>query len=375
MKRIRVLYTIPNFDTAGSGKALLKLATGLNAEKFEPHILCFHDQGDFFETVRESGISVHIFPYVSPARPITKLLWSSWKVSRKLKEINPDIIHSFNYSSDYTEGMASKMAGIPYVFTKKNMGWLGPSIRAWKLRSYLAKRIVIQNTDMKKEFYPESDKTALIPRGVDTFKFMSGDRTQGIRGIMNTPENARVVICVANLVPVKGVEVLIESFSNLQHEFPKWVLWVIGDSNNQYGQSLIRKVSDLGMEKYIKFSGKQPNVIPYLREAELFVLPTKNEGRREGSPVALLEAMACGLTVIGSRIAGIKDQLKDFDELLFNPDVPNELTLLLKLYFDKSSRELGSIGKELQAYVREHYPIQLEVEKHEQLYLELLNLN
>lgn len=60
MKKIRVLLTIPNFDTAGSGKALLNIALALDKDRFEPHILCRHDRGEFFEVVKESGIPVHV---------------------------------------------------------------------------------------------------------------------------------------------------------------------------------------------------------------------------------------------------------------------------------------------------------------------------
>ena len=51
--KIKILYTIPNFDTAGSGKALLNLALGLDKNIFEPHIACLNDKGDFFKIVKD----------------------------------------------------------------------------------------------------------------------------------------------------------------------------------------------------------------------------------------------------------------------------------------------------------------------------------
>ena len=50
-KRIKILYTIPNFDTAGSGKALLNIAKKLNPDKFEVEIACLHNRGLFFKEV------------------------------------------------------------------------------------------------------------------------------------------------------------------------------------------------------------------------------------------------------------------------------------------------------------------------------------
>ena len=58
--KIKILFTIPNFDSAGSGKALLNVAKNLDTSKFEPHICCSHSKGDYYKTVQDSGIPIHI---------------------------------------------------------------------------------------------------------------------------------------------------------------------------------------------------------------------------------------------------------------------------------------------------------------------------
>ena len=55
--KIRILYTIPNFDTAGSGIPLLKIANNLDNKYFEPQIACLHERGDLFQEVIKSGIN------------------------------------------------------------------------------------------------------------------------------------------------------------------------------------------------------------------------------------------------------------------------------------------------------------------------------
>ena len=117
--KIKLLFTIPNFDTAGSGRAMLTLIKNLDFNIFEPEIATLHRKGDFFNEVQQSGIKIHIMNLYQPHRPIHKLLTSCWKLSRELKKINPDIVHSYHYSSEYSEAIACKMAGIPWVFTKK----------------------------------------------------------------------------------------------------------------------------------------------------------------------------------------------------------------------------------------------------------------
>jgi glycosyltransferase involved in cell wall biosynthesis len=369
MRKIKILYTIPNFDTAGSGKALLNLALSLNKELFEPQIVCLNTKGDFFKVVEQSGVPVHVFNYLAKERPLHKMLLDCWKISRKFKKINPNIIHSFNYSSNYTEALAAKLAGIKWTFTKKNMSWGGSSKNSWKLRSFLAQQIVVQNKDMMKQFYPNSSKTVLIPRGVVTEKFKKSIPDSNIKGLMKTNEDQRVLICVANFVPVKGIEILIDAFENIHKDNPSWVLWLVGDDQNDYGLLLREKVKNLNLAEKIIFSGKQMDVTSYLNHAELFVLPTLAKG--EGSPVALLEAMANGKVVIGSKVSGISDQLENYPSHLFTPKNSAELAEKLNYFMKKNSNDLFEIGQEFCNLVKESYSIEVEVERHEKFYLSL----
>lgn len=370
---IRILFTIPNFDTAGSGKALLNLAMGLDKKNFEAHIACLHNRGAFFEIVKESGIPVHVFDYLSPARPIGKLLKNIWKISRILKGIKPDIIHSFHYSADYTEALAAKMAGIPWVFTKKNMSWGGASARAWKLRSALAKGIIVQNTDMMVQFYPHRKNVQLIPRGVNIEKFRSQAMDGSIREKMHTELNDRIIICVANFVPVKGIELLLHAFEALTPYYPNWKLWLIGDDANEYGQKLKSLVFENNLQTKAIFSGKQSDITRFLNHAEIFVLPTLDEGRREGSPVALLEAMANGKVVIGSAVPGIKDQLKEFPHHLFNPGNWEDLKTKLEGFMVLPSFENQRLGIQFSELAKRHFSIENEISQHEQFYQTILS--
>lgn len=370
MKKIKILFTIPNFDTAGSGKALLNIALGLDNEVFEPHILCLNNKGSFFKVVEKSGIPIHVFNYIAVERPIFKMLVSSWKISRKLKQINPDIIHSFHYSSNYTEAIATKLAGIRWVFTKKNMSWGGSSKNSWNLRSYLAEKIIVQNKDMIKRFYPNSSKITLISRGVNIEKFRKSEIDFQIKQRMNTDKDQRVVVCVANFAPVKGIEILIDAYYKIHEKNPNWVLWLVGDHENDYGMFLKEKVEGLGLNNKIIFSGKQMDVRAYLNHAELFVLSTLDKG--EGSPVALLEAMANGKVVIGSSVSGINDQLENYPDHLFTPKNSIELSEKLDFFMKMDRQKLSEIAIHFTNLVTEQYSIQIEVSHHESFYKSIL---
>jgi glycosyltransferase involved in cell wall biosynthesis len=151
-------------------------------------------------------------------------------------------------------------------------------------------------------------------------------------------------------------------------------LIIVGDYDNDYGRSLLQLVSKQVNKTNIIFSGKVFNVNDFLNRSELFVLPTLNKGRKEGSPVAILEAMACGLNVIGSKIPGIKDQLKGFEGHLFKAGDENDLGIKLRHFMLLQSIENHDIGKNFRSHVKDNFSLNHEVNKTENVYLNLMKL-
>lgn len=366
--RIRILYTIPNFDTAGSGKALLNIAMGLNANEFEPHIMCMHDRGEFFKVVRASGIPVHLFNYTTSMKPYWKGLLRCWKISRYFKKINPDIIHSFHYSADYSEALAARLAGIKWMYTKKNMIWGGSSVNAWKLRTRLASAIILLNRDMNFFFLSSQRKTFYIPRGID-MQYFSTNSVRDFHDV-NLP-NQRFIVCVANLVPIKGVESLLDAFALIKAAFPDWALCIVGDDTTPYARTLKNRTQELGIFDNVIFTGKKLDVRSYLAASEIFVLPTLERG--EGFPVVIAEAMAMGLVVFGSNVPGIRDQLEKFPSFLFKAGDSAELADKLAGYMSRSKAELKQIGGEFRNYCVQHFTAAREIKSHEEVYRKLVN--
>ncbi len=362
---LKILFTIPNFDTAGSGKALLKIATRLDSARFEPHICCMHDRGAFFEVVRKSGIPIHLYPYTADMSRRLRGLVHVLRTARFFRGIRPDIIHSFHYAADYSEALAARLAGAKWVFSKKNMNWGGSSKNAWYLRSWLANGIIAQNTDMLRDFFPGWKKVTLIPRGVDTSEFQPTG--QPSPSPCPLPQSFQWIVCVANLVPVKGVEILLEAYRRIAPDFPKVHLAIVGDDRSEYAEQLKSIFRDLVEDGQVIFTGKVLNVRDYLDKAILSVLPSK----KEGSPVSLLEAMASGLPVLGSRIPGIRDQLANFPDLLFEPGNSKELAEKMAILLAMPSEERMALGLRLRKEVEARFTIEREVRQHEQFYTSL----
>jgi len=345
-KPTKILFTIPNFDTAGSGIPVLKVVENIDRNLFDAEIACLHDRGELFKDVRKSKAKVHLIDLYRSHRPISRMLNECYQLSKIFKKINPDIIHSYHYAADYTEPLAARMAGIRWIYTKKNMSWDGPSFRAWKVRSLLANGIICQNTDMIKTFFSNTSKATLIPIGVDINSYRSKPVNKEILNKWGIKNNERIIINVANFIPVKGIEILIAGFKALYKKYPNWKLLLVGDDDTEYAKKIKSKIShNLQLSQKIIFTGKQNRIRELLDISELYVQPTLDKGRKEGAPISILEAMANGKVVLGSNIPGIKDQLKEFPGHLFNPNHINELINKLDRFMSNSISQNKQLGK------------------------------
>lgn len=312
MNKLKILYTIPNFDTAGSGKVVYDLVKGLNKEKFAPEILVMHKRGAFFKEIEKLGVPIHVFPYETEYYPLWSFPFRLRKVVKFFKKIKPDIIHSWHWSSDFSEALAAKLAGIKLVYTKKAMGW---GNKAWKWKSILSTKVIAINKDMMTEFFNPMPKVnaAYLPLGLDTDVYKPQVYHSATAEKHQIKKNDFVVISVVNMVAVKGIEILIEAV--IQSEISNIKLLLVGNDQSEYVEDL--KAKYLEHHPEIIFTGKQLEVQNYLSIVNVFVIPTKNEGKREGMPMAPVEAMSSGIPVIGSRVSGITDILEGFEEWIF----------------------------------------------------------
>lgn len=355
-KKIHILYTIPNFDTAGSGKVVFDLARKLNPERFRVSIACNHNKGAFFKEVEGLGIPIHLIQIKVPLRPYYNLILRLKPFKDFIKKQEVDIVHSWDWSSDWSEVLACRLAGVKFVYTKKAMGW--GNIH-WKIRSYLSNFIITVNTDMR-AFFAYKKQQKLIPFGLDT-DYYNPDLFSG-----NKSKEIFKIITVANLVPVKGVEVLIKALKLVN---PSILLEIVGDTRDPYANTLKQMVVDMQLQDRVTFLGKEPDVRPLLNNSNLYVIPSK----QEGMPMALVEAMCMGIPVLGSDISGIRYVLKEFEGLLFPVLDSEALAKKIDLLFNQTPQERNTLGIALREYCLSNFNMNKFIKSHELLYQDIIN--
>lgn len=368
--KIKILFTIPNFITAGSGRAMLNIITRLDRGRFEPSVAVLRLGGGLDDEVRRLGIPLIEAPFTIPPKPYASLLFRARQAAQVFKPYQFDLWHSFHYAEDYTEPLIARFAGARWVYTKKNMNWHS---RAWLLRSLFAERIAAQNTDMLGDFFDTpifKRKVCLVPRGVDLEKFRPSDaRNHTIPALFAIPQDAILIGCVAHLVPVKGHPTLIEALAKL----PCAHLFLAGKPMDEdYARGLHNQAEGLGVSDRVHFLGGVDDIPAFLAEMDIAVLPTWDKWRREGCPVALLEAMACGKACVATDVPGSRDIIEDgVSGLLVEPENVTELAAAIqRLIDDPILRE--NMGAAARSRIEQHFSIEQEVAAHEKLYTEIM---
>ncbi|HLZ59789.1 MAG TPA: glycosyltransferase family 4 protein [Ktedonosporobacter sp.] len=139
--------------------------------------------------------------------------------------------------------------------------------------------------------------TERIPNGVDIVRFHPSSETLD-------DIKAKTIICVAKLRYEKGIDVLLQAWHLVQLQCPEARLILVGNgSTNSIEDRFVRMAEELDIKESIELAGLQKDIPAQLRRAGISVLPS----RWEGMPNAILEAMACGLPCVATRVSGSED--------------------------------------------------------------------
>ena len=302
------------------------------------------------------GIQVYHPRYLALPMHLWAIRWVTYlKALAKIPQsffINCNILHiEWIYPDAYAAVRLSRKYGIKtvgIVHGNEAIEYYGP--RRYK-RKYIEAfaaldKIIVVSNDLKNklinEYSVKPEKIEVILNGVDVEKFFVVNK-ENARAKLGIPMNTSIGVCVARLSAEKNLDILIKAVAKLRGKSPD--IYIVGDG------PLKKELSDLinhyGVSDKVTLVGSVPHekVALWLGACDFFCLPSQ----REGCPVVIHEALACGRPVISTTVGAIPDLVcKEDYGLLCPPYDVDALAHLIEQAVDRTwdAGKISSYGRQ-----------------------------
>lgn len=363
-KRYRILFLLQTLGTGGSERLVLDIARSLDRDRFLPFVgslmggtlqKAFQDKG--IETVvfnKKSGVDFSLFG----------------KIGRLLRREKIDLVNVHHYSPLFYIFPSSFLSpGVKTIHTEHATIDFQPAVTQWGGLFAWMTRNVDMNVAISKgvaERFREikgldEKKIVTILNGIDFPRF-DLCRDPASREEFGLPGTAKVIGMFGNFRPQKNHRNLLMAFQSVLREVPKAYLLLAGEG--ELLESMKTLSRDLEISDHILFLGPRLDIPRLMGLLDVYCLPSL----LEGLPLSLLEAMGCGVCVVGTNVSGNNELILDGrNGILVPSDDPGAMAdALVRTLKDAELRKRLSVEGRMMA--REQYSLDGMMRKYEALF-------
>jgi len=314
-----VLLLTRSLDLGGSERQVAEVAISLDQRQFRPSVACFDARGVRADDLRRAGVPVVEFAVRSFSSARTAKL--AWQFGSWVRRQGVALVHPFDVPTVLFGVPLARLARVPIVLSSQRGDrrlFSRAYQRALMLTDRLADGVVVNSNYIRRvletDFNVPAGRIHSCLNGLDTTIFHPGERAR-----RPAPGGALVVGIVAALRSEKSIETLIEAFARLRD--PSHTLVIVGDGPCK--ETLQALAGRLGVLERTTFTATTVDVTSWYRRIDVFVLPSINESFSN----SLMEAMACGCSIIASNVGGNPELvIHGKNGLLFEPGNVTSLT-------------------------------------------------
>ena len=342
---MRVMHFLPGNTVGGISIQTLDVSEKVNERGFENVIVTPEEPGDFLQMVEKRGVGTAQLPYFLPKHfdSLQAILWnirwlvtfpmSVWQIWRAFQEYDPDAVH-LNGLMMVQPGLAAKLEGINVIWylVSDNIypDWLVRAIIPFVNR--IADEIALIS-ESNREFYLQQGKdVTVIPGGIDTSRLhpyqVDETAVTKLKDKYDIGQDDTVVVTLAKTHPMKGQKYAIEAINKMDRDDVKYL--IVGPERDQeYTDELRTMIDSYDLDDEVYITGYVDEKTTALGVADIFLLPSLGEG----TPLAIMEAMAMGVPTVATSVGGVPDMLDggDAGKLIPRED-PDSISKALEEY-------------------------------------------
>lgn len=275
-------------------------------------------------------------------------------VKRLNKIFNFDVIHAHRvFPEGFAGVLLSKYLRKPIVVTIHGSDINSLFAKSFFIRKMIlfalsrADKVIVISKDLERKVLKtgivKKEKVVVLFNGVDLGKFKEQDKIKARKKLL-LPQEKKIILFVGNLIEVKNPLLLIEVVRKVKKgKNGDYLFVMIGEGSLK--REIGNRISKYSLGEIVMMTGAKPHEeLPvWMAATDCLVLPSKSEGMG----IVLLEAMACGLPIIATRVGGIPEVINDGETgiLITSNDVGELERSITRLIDDKKLREkMGENG-------------------------------
>jgi L-malate glycosyltransferase len=277
------------------------------------------------------------FSYIQYLKSIGAIIPLYKKALQLIKKNNYDLIHAHIYPASIVGAMLKKKTKLPLIITVQGGDLADYSetggIASLFLEPMIGKALQKANLVHVVSKYLEKEikemgvnNIVIIPNGVDTNIFKPSQKTK-TRKKLNISKSEFLIVSHSRLTPKNGIDLLIRSIKPIASKYELKLLLVGGGEQEVELKQLVKQEK---LNNDVKFLGYLPSkkTAEILSSGDLFVRASRNEG----FGISFIEAMACEIPVIGTKVGGIPNVVShNIDGILIKPESVENLTQNIEL--------------------------------------------
>ncbi len=349
---IPLVLVLEEINFGGTQRQMLELARHLDKSLFKPEIWTLR-QGDAFLPMAQK--------YDIPVRQLcddaTLEPWHGIRaLYKEFSRVRPPIVHLHTTFPNMWGRILGRLCSVPVIVgsirSKRNVHKQKERY-TWRLTHTHICNAASLYEDLLQEGL-QAERLYTIPNGVDVEFF-----TPPEQGLCKAPH----IVNVGRLAKEKDQATLLRAFAWLVQRIPEAHLHMVGDGYLR--EALEAQAAELGIQEQVTFHGGSTQVKDFLAKARVFVLSSIDEG----TPNAILEAMAMGLPIVSTAVDGVPAMVEERKNALLAPLRDAETLgqhLLTVLSTEGLAESMGAAARE---HVVENYSLQLMARRHEAVYL------
>lgn len=374
---MKIVNVITGLNTGGAEMMLLKVLGRLDPT-FSPHVISLTDIGSIGQRIQALGIPVQALNLRRGVIPgplaFFRLVW--W-----LKEIKPDVVHTWMYHADLLGGVAARIARVPAV------GWAIRHSNLDRDKTRISTRQVAVACALISRFIPDkilvcsevarrihvalgyvADKMWVIPNGFDLAQFQPDEGArQQVRVELGVGRDTQIIGLIGRFDPQKNHKGFMEAARSLHQKRPEVHFLLAGKEIDENNFELMSAVREAGVGGVVHLLGLRSD-IPRLMAALDVLVSSSSYG--EAFPNVLGEAMACGVPCVVTDVGDSAFIVGDTGRVVSPGDMPGlaeEMEALLAL----PHAEWASLSVRARDRVAKYFEIGQIARQYEAFYSEL----